>query len=150
MNIEYKKFEELNSEILADLYELEGYIFPKPLAKDKITRELSCKHNVFICMAYEGKKPLGYKVGFERSKRIYYSWIGGVIPDYRGKGIAKELMQMQHDFAGKNGYRVVCTQTDNSFKPMIILNLNSGFEIKGTLQSTGDEYITIIMEKSLD
>ena len=58
-------------------------------------------------------------------------------------------MNKQHKFSIEKGYKIVSTKTDNSFKPMIILNLKCGFEIRGTLQSTGDDYIKIIMEKDL-
>ncbi|MBC85629.1 MAG: GNAT family N-acetyltransferase [Bdellovibrionaceae bacterium] len=149
LNITYENFERLDPEVLNHLLTLEEQIFPKPLKKEKIIRELSTKHNPSIFIAFENEIPVGYKVGFERSSRIYYSWIGGVTPKFRDLGIASELMKLQHNFAAQQGYKVVCTQTDNSFQPMIILNLKSGFEIKGTIQSTGDSHVTIVMEKSL-
>lgn len=141
--------EELNDEVLKDILELEKAVFPRSMTKDKLVRELSSKFNTSILIAYHKDQAIGYKVGFERSKRIYYSWIGGVLPQYRGFGVAKLLMKQQHDYARTQSYKVVCTQTNNSFKPMLILNLKYGFEIKGTIQSTGDDYLTIILEKAL-
>jgi len=148
-DFETKLFTELNDDILKDIISLESKVFPKALSDEKIRRELSTKHSISILIAYNENEPVAYKVGFERSKRIYYSWIGVVDPKYRGRGIAKKLMEQQHQLAKELEYGIVCTQTDNSFKPMIILNLKSEFEIKGAIQSTGDDYITIIMEKNL-
>ena len=144
-----KLYDEISKKILDEIVYLEEQVFPKPLTKEKIHRELSAKHNVSILIAYIEKIPVAYKVGFERSKRIYYSWIGGVDPKYRGVGLAKKLMEKQHHLARDLGYGIVCTQTDNSFKPMIILNLKSGFEIRDTITSTGDDHVTIVMEKNL-
>lgn len=147
--IDYKVFYKLEPSILYEVLELEKAIFPEPLGMDKLKRELSTKHSITFFMAYVDRKPIAYKVGFERSARIYYSWIGGVTPDYRNSGVAKKLMEQQHAYAKNEGYSVVCTQTDNSFKPMLILNLKSGFEVKGTIQSCGDDHLTIILEKEI-
>lgn len=149
IDFDYKRFDKLESAVIKDIIELEGYVFPEPLSQEKIESELATKFNLSIYIAYNDQKPIGYKVGFERSKRIYYSWIGGIHPDHRCQGVAKNLMKLQHEHAKELGYKVVCTQTDNSFKEMLILNLKSGFDIKGTIQSTGDNYITIVLEKSL-
>ncbi|WP_044557309.1 GNAT family N-acetyltransferase [Halobacteriovorax marinus] len=149
LTIEYFLYDQISSDIVKEIVSMEREIFPSPMKEEKIARELSSKFNITILIAYEEGNPIGYKVGFERSKRIYYSWIGGVIPIHRGKGIASELMRRQHQIITEMGYRVVCTQTSNSFKPMVILNLNSGFDIKGVIQSTGDDYLTIVMEKAL-
>lgn len=58
-------------------------------------------------------------------------------------------MVMQHKKVKELGYKVVCTHTDNKFKAMIILNLKSGFDIRDTIQSTGDNYLTLYLEKDL-
>lgn len=148
-DINYRFFNVANKDVLNDLYYLEKKVFPKPNTKEKLKLELSAKQKLSIIIAYYGEEPVGYKVGFERSKRNYYSWIGGVSPSHRKKGIAMHLMALQHDYAKKHGFRVISTQTDNSFKDMIILNIKSGFEIRGTIQGAGDNYITIIMEKEI-
>lgn len=149
MSLDIQNYNSLTDEVLSCIQELESLLFPSPLSREKLKHELEYKRNISILIAYDSKKPVGYKVGFERSKRRYYSWIGGVAPDYRNKGIAKALMQKQHELASSWGYQVVATQTDNRFKSMIILNLQSGFEIRGTMKSLGDDELTIIMEKKL-
>ena len=148
--LDFKLYKELDGKILDEVSQLEEKVFPKPLTKEKIKRELSTKHNISIFIAYLDGRPIAYKIGFERSGRIYYSWIGGVVSEKRGRGIATKLMSLQHMHAKKMSYKVICTQTDNSFRPMLILNLKSGFDIKGTIQSTGDNYVTIVLEKNLE
>ena len=150
MNIKTVNYTELNEKSIKDIHELDKQVFEKALSIEKITRELKSKHNRSILITYIEDEPAAYKVGFERSSRMYYSWIGGVSPKHRGKGLAKELMTLQHEFAKKHNYRVVCTQTDKRFKEMLILNLKIGFDIVGTIQSTGDSHITLVLEKNLE
>ena len=147
--MEVREFKKLDDKLLDDIVELDGKIFSKSFPKEKFINELSSKFNTTILMIYDKDKPVAFKIGFERSNRLYYSWIGGVIPEYRGKGLAKKLMIHQHNLAKNLGYKVICTQSDNSFKDMLILNLKSGFEIKGAIQSTGDDHLTIVFEKDL-
>lgn len=149
MSIEIKNYTILSEEVLRTIQDLESKVFPKPLTPEVIKHEIEFKRNVSILIAYDSNQPVGYKVGFEKSQKRYYSWIGGVVPDYRSKGIAKALMQKQHELAIQWGYKVVVTQTNNSFKSMIILNLKSGFEIRGTMHRFGYEELTIVMEKQL-
>ncbi|MEC9281412.1 MAG: GNAT family N-acetyltransferase [Bdellovibrionota bacterium] len=150
MTIKTINYTELNDTVIKDIHFLDEQVFEKALSIEKISRELSTKHNISILITYVGDEPAAYKVGFERSSRMYYSWIGGVSPVHRGKGLAKELMNLQHDFARKHNYRVVCTQTDKRFKEMLILNLKCGFDVVGTIQSTGDSHLTLVLEKNLE
>jgi len=147
--IEYKIFSKFNQSILEEIFLLEKEVFDTPHSLEELESELFSKHNALILIAYLDSKPVGFKVGFERSNRIFYSWIGGVALHARNKSIAKELMNIQHQKVKELGYQVICTQTSNKFKPMLILNLSSGFDIVGTLKSTGDQDLTLILEKSL-
>jgi predicted GNAT superfamily acetyltransferase len=72
----------------------------------------------------------GFKLGYRRGT-TFYSWLGGVRPAHRRRGLAAELMTRQHDWAAAEGYRHVETRTRAANQAMIILNLRSGFEITG-------------------
>lgn len=76
-------------------------------------------------------KLVGFKLAYGRGERLLYSWLGGVHPDARGAGVARELMTRQHDWAARQGYSVVETRTRAANRRMIILNLQAGFEIVG-------------------
>ncbi|MCB0365476.1 MAG: GNAT family N-acetyltransferase [Bdellovibrionaceae bacterium] len=110
--------------------------------------EIRTKHRPSLFVALAGEQVVGFKLGYERKPGHYYSWMGGVDPDYRGKGIARALMEFQHSWLKSEGYKGLRTQTKNQWQEMIILNLKSGFQIIGTF--TDDEGETkIIMEKAL-
>ena len=91
---------------------------------------------------------VGYKIGYEDKTERFYSWLGGVNLEYRGQGIASELMGRQHAWCREHGYSVVRTQTKNKWRDMLILNLRHGFDIVGVYTDEKGEP-KIILEKQL-
>ncbi len=77
------------------------------------------------------EEPLGFKLGYQRSPTLFYSWLGGVVPGARRLGIAGELMLAQHQWAQAHDYTHIETRTRASNNAMIIRNLKSGFSIVG-------------------
>ncbi len=92
---------------------------------------------------------VGFKLGFRDSPDTYYSWLGGVLPYARNHGLARRMMQMQHDWAAARGYTFVRTNTLNQWRGMLILNLQMGFDIIGTERPHGGE-VKILLEKQLN
>lgn len=90
---------------------------------------------------------VGCKLGYERKPGQFYSWLGAVHPDFRGQGVASELMRRQHDWCRQQGYHIIRTQTYNQWRDMLILNLRFGFDIVGTVQ--GKHGLMIILEMKL-
>ncbi|KYG63783.1 hypothetical protein AZI86_13245 [Bdellovibrio bacteriovorus] len=93
-------------------------------------------------------KLAGFKLGYELSGEIFYSWLGGVLPEYRGVGIASELIKTQHQWCLKQGYQILQTKTQNHFREMFILNLKHGFEVIGT-ENSSTKGLKIILQKRL-
>lgn len=92
---------------------------------------------------------IAYKIGFEQSPDVYYSFSGGVLPRCRRQGIARALIAEQHRFARELGYRVVRTHTKNIYREMLLLDIASGFDVVGVIQKTGEELQSIVLEKLL-
>lgn len=102
----------------------------------------------FLCLlALINGQVVGYKIGYARKPTQFYSWLGCVSPDFRGRGIASELMTRQHNWCRQNGYLTIQTQTMNRWRTMLLLNLRHGFDIIGTQQ--GHRGVIIVLEKSL-
>jgi ribosomal protein S18 acetylase RimI-like enzyme len=148
--MEIRIFKEATDEVLDWLFALEKALFEKPYSREKLEREARAKNNLLILIAFDGDKPCAYKAGFEISSRIFYSWIGGVLPEYRGQGIARALIQKQHSLIPQMGHRCVRTFTENKYRAMLILNLKSGFDVIGVYKSDHDEKQTIMLEKMLE
>lgn len=88
--------------------------------------------NFLLVLAKIEGRVVGFKLGHEKSEGVFYSWIGGVLPEYRGLGIASMLMKAQHDWCVEQDYKVLETKSQNNFKSMMALNLKFGFDIVGT------------------
>lgn len=83
-----------------------------------------------VALNIDGKL-IGVKLGYERNRGVYNSWMGGVAPEARGQGIAAALMAAQHDWAKEAGFRGLETATRQPNQAMAILNLKAGFVVAG-------------------
>ncbi len=90
---------------------------------------------------------IGCKLGYEREPGLFYSWLGCVDSNFRGQGIAAELMRQQHDWCRARGYKTVQTKTYNQWRSMLLLNIRSGFDIVDT--EPGRYGLKIVLEKPL-
>jgi GNAT superfamily N-acetyltransferase len=87
---------------------------------------------------------LGFKLGYARGEGTFYSWLGGIHPSMRRQGLGRRLMQRQHEWARERGYAFVETRTRTYNNAMIILNLQSGFQIVGYEDNgTGQPTVTL-------
>ena len=97
--------------------------------------------------ARAGSRLVGFKTGYAVSERRYYSWLGGVQPEYRRGGIASELMIRQHAWLTERGYADVETATDQHNAAMTRINIVHGFTICG--MRTRPERTQILFSKAL-
>lgn len=84
-----------------------------------------------LCRALAGGELVGFKLGYRRGDALFYSWLGGVDPDWRRRGIADRLIMLQHEALAARGYRFVETRTRAVNAAMLIVNLRAGFTISG-------------------
>jgi predicted GNAT superfamily acetyltransferase len=84
----------------------------------------------FTCFtARAGAELVGFKLGYAYTRRRYYSWLGGVHPEYRGQGIARFLMNHQHQWLVHRSYSSVETGASDNNEAMIQLNLDHSTSI---------------------
>lgn len=147
--IEIKEYRSVTDEFINDVVEMEQVIFPKPFSRDRIFEGIRNKVDVVGLIAVEGNKQCGFKLGFQRSPDTFYSWIGGVSPEYRQRGIALALMIRQHVIAKELGYKYIRTSTKNKYREMLLLNIKAGFDIIGIERKLKESDLSILMEKEI-
>lgn len=103
--------------------------FHDPYDETEIEKRF-CGKAQLILIAYSGKTPVGFKVGYERDG-YFYSWLGGVLPNYRGHGVAKKLADAQELWAKEKGYDSVTFKTRNRHKAMLCFALKMGLTLLG-------------------
>jgi GNAT superfamily N-acetyltransferase len=97
---------------------------------NKIVGKLSGKASL-ILIASHNQLPIAYKVGYAVSKTEFYSWLGGVAPDYRKQGIATQLRQQQEAWALTHGYKAISVKSMNRYPAMLQMLISSGYQITG-------------------
>jgi predicted GNAT superfamily acetyltransferase len=103
---------------------------------------------LFTALAYTNNLLVGFKIGYPKTNTIFYSWIGGILPEYRNKGIAMQLAQLQEEHAKEQRFTILSTKSMNCFKPMMILNLKRGFNITKIYTNTKGQ-TKVVFEKAL-
>ena len=73
----------------------------------------------------------GFKLGYPLNEKEFYSWIGGVLPEYRRKGLALELLRFQEDWVRKTGYRQIRVKSMNRYPAMLSMLIAQAYRIDG-------------------
>ena len=114
--------------------------------KQYLNRLRNRKYSIFF--AIDGNKTVGYAVSYGKGEK-FYIWTIAVLNDYRGKGVAKELLKKSIDAGKEFGYRKVYLKTRNTFKNMIFLALKFGFKITNITKKADINQNRIWMEKTI-
>lgn len=88
------------------------------------------RDGVMIFLALAGGTPVGFKLGYALGSEKFYSAKGGVLPEYRRRGIARELLHEMLEAVREAGYdRFVYDTFPNKHPGMTVLGLEEGFEV---------------------
>ncbi len=120
---------------------------PKPLSEYR--KRLSTTHHL-ILVAEQNLQLIGYKVGYDRYQDgSFYSWLGGVLPEHRGEGVATLLTKEQEKWAKKEGFECIKMKTQNRFRNMLLFAIKRGFYITDFEAREPIEESRIWLEKTL-
>ena len=102
--------------------------------------KLSGRRSLFAILAFDSEDNIiGLKMGYERNRGVFNSWIGAIAPEYRGQSLATRLLEAQHEWAKAAGFRGIETATRQHNRAMGIVNLKGGFVIAGLDVIPGNE-----------
>ena len=109
-----------------------------------------CNIDHLILIAIKDNLPCGFKVGYNRDHDgSFYSWMGGVLPQYRRYGIAKLLANEMEKYCRNSGYSILKMKTRNEHKAMIQFAIRNGFYMTGFEEYPDPMKSRILMEKRL-
>ncbi len=121
--------------------------FIHPPGPEEYRRRLVGKEHL-ILIAYHQDFPIGFKVGYQQDD-YFYSWMGGVLENYRRKGVAKALADHQESWARQRAYPAIIFKTRNQHKNMLIFALQNGFDIIGFTEKPEVSTNRILLRKVL-
>lgn len=103
-----------------------------------------------LCLlaCYQGE-PVGFKLGYGLSAECFYSWLGGVLPVFRGMGIAGMLRQAQERWAYQAGYQKVSVKTQNRYKAMLAMLIHANYQVVGFEPKEHISHHRLMLEKHL-
>jgi len=101
-----------------------------------------------IFVAEENEKIFGDCISFERDSK-WYVWILGVNKEYRGQGIATQLLDLNEKHAKEHGYKNITVKVYNVSKEMLRLMIGRGYEIVDIHKHEKTKYNEIFLELCL-
>lgn len=109
------------------------------------------RHRLYLALVAEQEgELLGFKVGYQSEMPdTFYSWMGGVRPEFRKHGVADDLADYQEAWAREKGFKSIFFKTRNRFPAMICFGLSRGFRIIDVLPKGGVEDYRVVMGKEL-
>jgi ribosomal protein S18 acetylase RimI-like enzyme len=136
---------------ISEVVELSSRVpeFFQPYSEKIYEERLSENQHLILVAEVEGKA-VGFKVGYQRfGHDVFYSWMGGVLNEYRRKGIATKLANEQETWAKNQGFTKVIFKTRNRLTKMIHFGLNRGFMIVDLIKKGKVEDYRLVLEKKL-
>jgi len=127
------------------------YQWPAEKIKDTIG------DNGFMLVALDGNKLVGTAgIGEKYGKTWYakgryaYECFAGVLPDYAGKGIYKQLDIRREEKAKEEGYTVLIGDTHANNAHRIDIALKNGFNLVRFFRASSKDHYNVVIAKWLD
>ncbi len=102
--------------------------FSQTTTRESLKQRLEGKSSL-ILVAEENQQLLGFKMGYRLDESTFYSWLGGVVVNARGKGIAQALLDEQEKWARDHNYQNITVKSRNQFPSMLRLLLRNDYLI---------------------
>ena len=117
-------------ESLEDILELANLSFENFYSPERLLEKAKDK-KLETYIAKESGENIGFVVFYEKSHEEVYIWLAATHPDYRRRGIARELILGKFPEFVERGYKKATLKTHEGHPEMINLCKSSGFiEIK--------------------
>jgi len=132
--------------LVANLY---NQIYRPSRDAEFFRRRFLGRYNTLMMVASLDDQPVGFFTGFELKPGVFFSWLFGVLPDYRRNSIATQLMDAVQAWAGQHGYESIRFECHNQHRPMLHLAISQGYDVVGIRWDQDRGNNLVIFEKVL-
>lgn len=148
VSFDFKILESPSQNQLTSSFQLALKLFPE-ITESQFYGKIEDKKNVLLVSLVEDHQCVGFKIGYEQTPKTFYSWLGGVDENWRGLGMAQEMMDLQLEWAQQKNYKTIRTKTMNQWPDMLKLNITNDFKIVKLEKDSSGENLKIVMEKTI-
>jgi len=113
-------------------------------------RRLENRKNPLVMGARVDDEAVGFFVGMERTPRVFFGWLVGVLPGARRMGVATQLINTAADWAESRGYGAIRFECHNRQRAMLHFGIANGYDIVGLRWDSDRAENLLILEKPLD
>ncbi|MCL1142776.1 GNAT family N-acetyltransferase [Shewanella gaetbuli] len=130
--IEIREFTQATADACQLIAQLSAQVpeLDKPQTQLDIAERLAA-NPCLILVAYVEGEVAGFKLGYAKQNDEFYSWLGGVLPDFRQLGLAKTMLEYQEKWAAEQGYKRLSVKTRNHFNAMLNMLVSRQYHITG-------------------
>ncbi|WOT05350.1 GNAT family N-acetyltransferase [Shewanella youngdeokensis] len=138
--IDIEQFTDFTPDVLALLSRAYDAIpeFDNGYSKQEINTRLQDSPRALLLITRIEGDIAGFKLGYQLTDNTFYSWLGGVTPDYRGLGLAKHMLEHQERWAAKQGYCCIEVKTRNCFPAMLNMLIGQRYQITAVQANSQD------------
>jgi GNAT superfamily N-acetyltransferase len=133
--------------VIADLY---NEIFRPPRDAAFFDRRFRGRYNPLMLLAELNGRPVAFSTGFELKPNVFFSWLTGVLSDFRRQGIARQIHEAEVTWARDRGYQYIRMECHNAHRPILHMAIAMGFNIIGVRWDADRSDNLIIVEKTLE
>lgn len=134
---------------LPTIVELYNQFFRPTRDVEFFRRRYLGRYNPLLLIATLDERPVGFFLGFELKPSVYFAWLFGVLPEFRRKSIASQLLDAMHDWVGAHGYAAIRIECQNQHRPMLHMAIERGYDVVGIRWDPDRGHNLVIFEKSL-
>jgi len=131
---------------LADLY---NEIFRPQQTQDFFARRFLGRYNLALMFATLDERPVGFISGFELKPTTYYTWLCGVVPEYRRLGVANQLMEAMESWALEHDYNCLRMECHNRHREVLRMAIELEYDVVGLRWDSERSDNLVIFEKTL-
>ena len=77
---------------ILEIDSLSNIVFTQAYPIEKLQERLNQSEDIRLYYIVANEKMVAFKIGYQWNEETFYSWIGGVNPEHRRKGLAKSLL----------------------------------------------------------
>jgi len=131
---------------IAEIY---NELFSPARDREFFKKRFRGRHNVSMLVAMLDDRHVGFTIGFELMPSTFFSWLCGVLPDFRRLGIATQLIKGQQAWAIDHNYSIIRFECQNQHRPMLHVAISEGYDLVGMRWDTATGNNVAIFERDL-